>query len=190
MCIRDRLLGGGLLWGWRLLIPLGERGSRAREHQDPCKQASNHLILSFCFGSWGRRGFGGDDMTNGAPGRIRTCGLWLRRPTLYPAELRAHSVADSVAAPLAPRCEQTRTAVWRARDAFATIASARSGWLASRNARTSKQRARRLARPSGLVPARGAPEACPAWPTRCACWRARQDSNLRPTDSKSGALSN
>jgi Phage integrase family len=26
----------------------------------------------------------------GAPGRIRTCGLWLRRPTLYPAELRAH----------------------------------------------------------------------------------------------------
>ena len=25
----------------------------------------------------------------GAPGRIRTCGLWLRRPTLYPAELRA-----------------------------------------------------------------------------------------------------
>src|SRR6188508_273154 len=27
--------------------------------------------------------------SNGAPGRIRTCGLWLRRPTLYPAELRA-----------------------------------------------------------------------------------------------------
>src|SRR5438093_11036739 len=26
---------------------------------------------------------------SGAPGRIRTCGLWLRRPTLYPAELRA-----------------------------------------------------------------------------------------------------
>jgi hypothetical protein len=25
----------------------------------------------------------------GAPGRIRTCDLWLRRPTLYPAELRA-----------------------------------------------------------------------------------------------------
>src|SRR5919198_4355352 len=25
-----------------------------------------------------------------APGRIRTCDLWLRRPTLYPAELRAH----------------------------------------------------------------------------------------------------
>ena len=27
-------------------------------------------------------------------------------------------------------------------------------------------------------------------PTRTAGWRARQDSNLRPTDSKSGALSN
>jgi hypothetical protein len=26
---------------------------------------------------------------NGAPDRIRTCGLRLRRPTLYPAELRA-----------------------------------------------------------------------------------------------------
>jgi hypothetical protein len=30
--------------------------------------------------------------TGGASGRIRTCGLWLRRPTLYSAELRAHSV--------------------------------------------------------------------------------------------------
>ena len=27
---------------------------------------------------------------NGAPDRIRTCDLWFRRPTLYPAELRAH----------------------------------------------------------------------------------------------------
>ena len=26
---------------------------------------------------------------NGAPDRIRTCDLWLRRPTLYPTELRA-----------------------------------------------------------------------------------------------------
>src|ERR1041384_2077274 len=29
--------------------------------------------------------------TSGAPGRIRTCDLWLRRPTLYPAELRARN---------------------------------------------------------------------------------------------------
>ena len=28
----------------------------------------------------------------GAPGAIRTHGLWLRRPTLYPAELRAHKI--------------------------------------------------------------------------------------------------
>ena len=28
-------------------------------------------------------------LRDGAPGRIRTCDLWLRRPTLYPAELRA-----------------------------------------------------------------------------------------------------
>ncbi len=28
---------------------------------------------------------------NGAPGRSRTCGLWRRRPTLYPTELRARS---------------------------------------------------------------------------------------------------
>ena len=27
---------------------------------------------------------------NGAPGGSRTHDLWLRRPTLYPAELRAH----------------------------------------------------------------------------------------------------
>src|SRR3989442_1122143 len=30
---------------------------------------------------------------SGAPGRSRTCGLWLRRPTLYPTELRAHRAA-------------------------------------------------------------------------------------------------
>ncbi len=28
---------------------------------------------------------------HGAPGRIRTCGLRIRSPTLYPAELRAHN---------------------------------------------------------------------------------------------------
>jgi hypothetical protein len=29
-------------------------------------------------------------LITGTPDRIRTCDLWLRRPTLYPAELRAH----------------------------------------------------------------------------------------------------
>ena len=33
---------------------------------------------------------------NGAPGRIRTCDLWLRRPTLYPTELRAQNPLRSV----------------------------------------------------------------------------------------------
>ena len=33
-------------------------------------------------------------VTCSAPGRIRTCDLWLRRPTLYPAELRAHDALD------------------------------------------------------------------------------------------------
>jgi hypothetical protein len=37
-----------------------------------------------------RRSSRGARAKSGAPGRIRTCGLWLRRPTLYPAELRAH----------------------------------------------------------------------------------------------------
>ena len=27
---------------------------------------------------------------SGTPGTIRTCDLWLRKPTLYPAELRVH----------------------------------------------------------------------------------------------------
>ena len=31
---------------------------------------------------------------SGAPGRIQTCGLRLRRPTLYPTELRARTGAD------------------------------------------------------------------------------------------------
>jgi hypothetical protein len=31
---------------------------------------------------------------SGAPGVSRTRDLWLRRPTLYPAELRAHSIVE------------------------------------------------------------------------------------------------
>ena len=34
-----------------------------------------------------------DPVRNGAPERIRTFDLWLRRPTLYPAELRAHALS-------------------------------------------------------------------------------------------------
>ena len=33
----------------------------------------------------------------GAPDRSRTCDLWLRKPTLYPTELRARYQADIIA---------------------------------------------------------------------------------------------
>ena len=35
----------------------------------------------------------GESVKNGAPDRIRTCDLWLRRPALYPTELRARAAA-------------------------------------------------------------------------------------------------
>lgn len=34
---------------------------------------------------------------SGALGRIRTCDLWLRKPTLYPTELRAHARTKTIA---------------------------------------------------------------------------------------------
>ena len=42
---------------------------------------------------------------NGAPGRIRTCGLRLRRPSLYPAELRARRAGK---ASLSDLCRRDR----------------------------------------------------------------------------------
>ena len=41
--------------------------------------------------------------SHGAPGAIRTHGLWLRRPTLYPAELRAHK--NCLDMPTRPPCQ-------------------------------------------------------------------------------------
>lgn len=35
-----------------------------------------------------------DPNGDGAPDRIRTCDLWLRRPVLYPTELQAHSTLN------------------------------------------------------------------------------------------------
>src|SRR5439155_24956698 len=35
----------------------------------------------------------------GAPDRNRTCDLWLRKPTLYPTELRAHALRFYLAVP-------------------------------------------------------------------------------------------
>jgi hypothetical protein len=43
----------------------------------PVKGRNALILLDFSYG-------------NGAPDRIRTCDLWNRNPTLYPAELRVH----------------------------------------------------------------------------------------------------
>ena len=32
-------------------------------------------------------------LLNGAPDTIRTCDRWYRKPVLYPAELRAHTIS-------------------------------------------------------------------------------------------------
>ena len=50
------------------------------------------LIPSGGAGQIGASGFGSVEPVKDAPDRIRTCGLRFRRPTLYPAELRALGV--------------------------------------------------------------------------------------------------
>ncbi len=56
---------------------------------------------------------GGEEGVNGAPGWSRTSGLWLRRPTLYPSELRARggsrspTPAQGQALPTKPPCPPT-----------------------------------------------------------------------------------
>src|SRR5215207_8497017 len=50
-----------------------------------------------------------------APGRIRTCDLWLRRPTLYPAELRAHTQCEGGDLAIGTRFYQYRVHRPRAR---------------------------------------------------------------------------
>ena len=49
------------------------------------------------------RGTGNPPHRDGAPDRIRTCDLWLRRPTLYPTELRAPELTGSDARRIAFR---------------------------------------------------------------------------------------
>ena len=39
---------------------------------------------------------GGTAPKNGAPGRIRTCGLRFRKPSLYPAELRVLTLSKAM----------------------------------------------------------------------------------------------
>ena len=159
--------------------------------------------------------FPDDSERRGAPDRIRTCGLRLRRPTLYPAELRAQTtpaICDSSSVigvrrsiAFTTQCSQiarqdldalatseascgATKAVGRAPQDLLTFAASAARCDATKNCR---------ACPLQDLPTFAASAAscdvtknCRACPTRVARWRARQDLNLRPTDSKSGALSN
>jgi hypothetical protein len=49
-----------------------------------------------------RQSDGAASLSFSAPDRIRTCDLWLRRPTLYPAELRARTTGGGVSRVLSP----------------------------------------------------------------------------------------
>ena len=66
-------LGGRRLLAALVLLPF-LKGSLPPGRQKPCSPIAD-----------------GESGPLGAPGKIRTCDLWLRRPTLYPAELRAPS---------------------------------------------------------------------------------------------------
>ena len=116
----------------------------------------------------------------GAPGRIRTCGLWLRRPTLYPAELRAQPARrrDSVASAGRTSNFKLRTSNWKPGDS----GSRELRW------KISIQERRRRRRPPPFEVRSSQFEVPPSHSE--GGWRARRDLNPRPTGSKPGALSN
>ena len=84
----------------------GTRTHDDRDHNPGLYQLSyaHHGIQIVC----GLTRFCTTSRGNGAPGRIRTCDRRLRRPMLYPAELRAHS--SSLTGILAGRGRRIRTA--------------------------------------------------------------------------------
>ena len=51
-----------------------DRASIPKEMARPCEQSSNDFF----------KREGNHSQRNGAPGRIRTCDTWLRKPVLYP----------------------------------------------------------------------------------------------------------
>ena len=57
-------------------------------------------------------GTGNPAYRDGAPDRIRTCDLWLRRPTLYPTELRAREETARARAAPAPGAWRTSRIRW------------------------------------------------------------------------------
>ena len=85
------------------LEPSGELGLPCRAHVDRARAPSELVdqLLPLALGELERLlvdplsgvSHDGESTTNPntARGRVRTCDLWLRRPTLYPAELRARS---------------------------------------------------------------------------------------------------
>ena len=72
---------------------------------------------------------------NGAPGAIRTHGLWLRRPTLYPTELRAHKICLDM--PTRPRCQAACVRGFRD-SAQAPSVGTHARWMGQKNGRSRK----------------------------------------------------
>lgn len=90
-----------------------------------------------------------DRIENGAPDRIRTCDLWNRNPTLYPAELRARAALRRGSGGLAdPGAGGKRFAGAGAR---ALSTRSRGGWRRPRggSGRRSRRECRRRRRPRG-----------------------------------------
>ena len=125
---------------------------------------------------------------DGAPGRIRTCDLWLRRPTLYPAELRARAV--SVRGGAVARQRRTPIVLFNG--------TARKHARPDRACPALRHRAgawkwRSVAYAGGMEPSAGLGAMEPRRPgegPRSNKWRARRDLNPRPSGSKPAALSN
>ncbi len=154
---------------------------------------------------------------NGAPGAIRTRGLWLRRPTLYPAELRAQtnfglaisdcglyrlcqhnfnphsppSVYECMARVRGAICNPQYIILWCARQESNRAASPTRG--SPKGPRPLWYLPRCAGEPLPCTPrAAGKFSVSTIAPCRSALtflWCARQESNLRPADSKSDALS-
>src|SRR5579862_5925237 len=77
-------------------------GASTRPQLQPCRQGSIHRQVFHRRWLIGRNRNWNWEAEIGAPDRIRTCGLRLRRPSLYPAELRAHT--GSIPLVLTARC--------------------------------------------------------------------------------------
>ena len=136
----------------------------------------------------------------GAPGAIRTHDLWLRRPTLYPAELRALEIMRILMQDYGmslSRCS------FRIRHSAIRIRTGAPGRIRTVRRRPQEAPQRGPAPPGFSPEPQGSFSPAPLRPqvrshdascrtsalSNTGIWRARQDSNLRPTASKADALS-